>query len=227
VSKSIVLLVEGRNAGLESLAPAFKKPSYDLSVVNTGEAALNWIGSQQPDIVIVDASTMRSNGARSCRKLRRALQKTPIIHTRARGAAVDGTAEADVYLERPFSARKLLNRVRSLLPADGNTEEIIRYGYLTYYRTKQSVHVAGHGEYNLTPKLAALLEIFIRHCNELVTREKIMLDVWETTFLDDTRTLDVHVSWIRKRIELEPGTPRVLRTVRGKGYIFGLPANEQ
>jgi DNA-binding response OmpR family regulator len=170
---------------------------------------------------------MRSNGARSCRKLRRALEKTPIIHTRAGGSDLDSTAEADVYLERPFSARKLLNRVRALLPADGNTEEIIRYGYLTYYRTKQSVHVAGRGEYDLTPKLAALLEIFIRHCNELVTRKKIMMDVWETTFLDDTRTLDVHISWIRKRIELEPGAPCLLRTVRGEGYIFGFPVTKQ
>jgi DNA-binding response OmpR family regulator len=155
------------------------------------------------------------------------LKKTPIIHARAAGTERDNTAEADVYLERPFSPRKLLNRVRALLPSDGNTEEIIRYGYLTFFRNKQSVDVAGRGEYSLTPKLAALLEIFIRHCDELVSREKLMLDIWDTTFLDDTRTLDVHVSWIRQRIELKPGAPTILRTVRGKGYIFGFPANEQ
>jgi len=225
-SKSVVLLVEGRNAGLESLVPALKKASYELSVVNTGDAALSWAGNQEPDIIIFDASTMRSNGVRSCRRLRRAFQKTPIIHARAGGTNVDSTAEADVYLERPFSPRKLLNRVRALLPPDDDKEEIVRYGYLTYFRTKQSVDVAGRGEYSLTPKLAALLELFIRHCDELVSREKLMLDVWETNFLDDTRTLDVHVSWIRKRIELNPGRPRVLRTVRGKGYIFGILGSE-
>lgn len=221
-SKSVVLLVEGQSAGNDSLAPALKKANYDLFVVYTGDAALSWIGGREPDILIFDASTMRSNGARSCRRLRRVLKKTPIIHARASGTEMDSTTEADVYLERPFSPRKLLNRVRALLPPDDDKEEIIRYGYLTYFRTKQSVDVAGRGEYSLTPKLAALLEIFIRHCDELITREKLMRDVWETSFLDDTRTLDVHVSWMRKRIELDPGKPRVLRTVRGKGYIFSI-----
>jgi DNA-binding response OmpR family regulator len=225
-TKSTVLLVEGQSAGVDSLAPALKKASYDLSVVYTGDAALSWIRNREPDIVIFDASTMRSNGARSCRRLRQALQKTPIIHARSRSTEMESTAGADVYLERPFSPRKLLNRVRALLPSDGNTEEIIRYGYLTYFRTKKTGDVAGRGEYSLTPKLSALLEMFFRHCDELVTREKLMLDVWDTTFLDDTRTLDVHVSWIRQRIELAPGAPQILRTVRGKGYIFGL-SNDQ
>ncbi len=225
-SKAVVLLVEGRSAGNDSLAHALQKVSNELAVVHTGSAALSWLQEKEPDIVIFDASTMRSNGARSCRRLRRVLKKTPIIHARANGMELDSTAEADVYLERPFSPRKLLNRVRALLPPDGDKEEIVRYGHLTYFRTKQSVDVAGRGEFGLTPKLAALLELFIRHCNELVSREKLMKDVWETTFLDDTRTLDVHVSWIRKRIELNPSRPRILRTVRGKGYIFGITPGE-
>jgi DNA-binding response OmpR family regulator len=227
-SKSVVLLVEGRNAGADSLAPALRKVGYDLHIVYTGDTALSWINNQEPDIIIFDASTMRSNGTRSCRRLRRGLKskQTPIIHARAGGVEQDATAEADVYLERPFSPRKLLNRVRALLPPDNDKEETVRYGYLTYFRTKQSVSVDGRGEYSLTPKLAALLELFIRHCGELVSRQKLMRDVWETDFLDDTRTLDVHVSWIRKRIEMEPGKPRILRTVRGKGYIFGFSATE-
>jgi DNA-binding response OmpR family regulator len=221
-SKPVVLLVEGRNAGMDSVAPALKKASYELCIVYTGDAALNLAGNQEPDIIIFDASTMRSNGVRSCRRLRRTLKKTPIIHSRPGGMPLDRTAEADVYLERPYSPRKLLNRVRALLPPDDEKEEVVRYGYLTFFRNKQSVDVAGRGEYSLTPKLAALLDLFFRHCDELISREKLMKDVWETTFLDDTRTLDVHVSWIRKRIELDPGRPRVLRTVRGKGYIFGM-----
>jgi DNA-binding response OmpR family regulator len=226
-SKSVVLLVEGRSAGNDSLAPALRKASYELAVVYTGDAALGWLAEREPDIVVFDASTMRSNGARSCRRLRRALKHKPIIHARGDGVELDNAAEADVYLQRPFSPRKLLNRVRALLPPDGDKEEIVRYGDITYFRMKQSVEVNGRGESALTPKLSALLELFIRHCNELVSREQLMREVWETDFLDDTRTLDVHVSWIRKRIELNPSSPRILRTVRGKGYIFGFPPDEQ
>lgn len=219
-SSSLVLLVEGQSAGRESLAAVLQKAGYDTVVVRTGAESQHWLEAKTPDLIIFDASTMRSNGVRNCKRLRRLAEHTPIIHSRSSGEEEDRAAGADVYLERPFSPRKLLNRVRALLPADFNKEEIVRYGRITLYRFKRSVDVVGKGEYSLTPKLAHLLENFVRHPNEVLTRAQLMHTVWETDFIGDTRTLDVHIRWVRECIEDDPSHPVLLRTVRGQGYVL-------
>ncbi len=221
-SSSLVLLVEGQAASRDSLAGMLRKASYDLAIVHTGAEAQSWLEDNRPDLIIFDASMMRSNGVRNCRRLRRQAENTPIIHCRPAGEEEDRAAGADVYLERPFTPRKLLNRVRSLLPADDHKEEIVHYGNMTLYRSKRSVEVDGKGEYSLTPKLTQLLEIFIRHPNKLLTRPQLMQTVWETDFIGDTRTLDVHIRWIRECIETDPSRPKLLQTVRGKGYLLSV-----
>lgn len=218
----LVLLVEGYSAGRESLADMLQKVGYQTSIVHAGAEALTWLESHKPDLIVFDASTMRSNGVRNCRRLRRAAERTPIIHSRAAGEEEDRAAGADVYLERPFTARKLLNRARALLPADMAKEEIIRYGGITLFRFKRSVDVIDKGEFTLTPKLALLLETFIRHPNEVLTRRQLMQTVWQTDFIGDTRTLDVHIRWVRECIETDPSRPQLLKTVRGQGYWLNI-----
>ena len=222
-SSPLVLLVEGQNAGRDSLRPMLLKAGYEITIVNTGAEALDWLQDRAPNLIVFDASTMRSNGVRNCRRLRRFAEFIPIIHSRAAGEEEDRSAEADVYLERPFSARKLLNRTRALLPADSSREEIIRYGNITLFRNKRSVGVVGKGEFTLTPKLALLLETFIRQPGVLLTRRQLMLTVWQTDFVGDTRTLDVHIRWIRECIEDVPGQPELLKTHRGQGYVLWIP----
>ncbi len=219
-SSPLILLVEGQNAGRDSLAAMLQKASYHTVIVHTGAQALAWMEQHEADLIVFDASTMRSNGARNCRRLRRLAEHIPIILSYPAGEENDHTAGADVYLQRPFSARKLLNRVRALLPADGAKEEIVRYGAITLFRGKRSVEVTGKGEFTLTPKLAQLLEAFIRHPNELLTRLHLMQVVWETDFIGDTRTLDVHIRWVRECIEADPSHPELLTTVRGQGYLL-------
>ncbi|MEZ4516380.1 MAG: response regulator transcription factor [Chloroflexota bacterium] len=218
----LLLLIEGHAAGSESLEPALTRAGYQLRIVNTGAEAIEWLTEYTADLIIFDASTMRSSGIRNCQRIRKMAERTPIIHSRSITDDEDRSAGADIYLQRPYSGRKLLNRVRALLPADSDQEEIVRYGPLTLYRNKRSVEVDGRGEYILTPKLALLLETFIRHPNELLSRRKLMLDVWDTDFIGDTRTLDVHIRWIRECIETDPGKPRYLQTVRGKGYLLSV-----
>ena len=219
----MIMLVEGKRVGDRSLEAAIVKAGYDVHVFHTGSAALDWSHDHTPDLIVFDGASMRSSGVRSCRRLRRALGETPIIHTRAAGDAKDTSAEADVYLMKPFTARKVLNRVRALLPADEYKEEIVRAGDLTLYRGKRSVDVAGRGEKRLTPKLVTLLETFLRHPNEVLSRRQLMHDVWNTDYVGDTRTLDVHIRWMREAIEDDPGDPKRLTTVRGVGYILRLP----
>ena len=223
MDQAVIMLVEGKRAGDRSLEAAIAKAGYDVHVFFTGSAALNWSQNHTPDLIVFDGASMRSSGVRSCRRLRRALGETPIILTRAVGDAKDASADADVYLKKPFTARKLLNRVRALLPADEYKEEIVRAGDLTLYRGKRSVDVAGRGEKRLTPKLVTLLETFLRHPNEVLSRRQLMRDVWNTDYVGDTRTLDVHIRWMREAIEDDPGDPRRLTTVRGVGYIFRMP----
>ncbi|MCA9873463.1 MAG: response regulator transcription factor [Anaerolineales bacterium] len=221
-----LLLVEGRGIGSQTLSEALQKAGYHLKVVHTGKAALQWGEEHQPDLVVFDAASMRSNGARSCRRLRRALDDTPIIHTRPAGEAEDRSAEADVYLEHPFTSRKLLNRIHALLPADDNDDQTVRCGELTLYLSKPSVEVSGQGEKRLTPKLTQLLQEFISHPNEIVSRRQLMQNVWKTDYVGDTRTLDVHIRWMRELIEEDPASPKLLRTVRGQGYILAIPSED-
>ncbi|MCB8921815.1 MAG: response regulator transcription factor [Ardenticatenaceae bacterium] len=221
MQETAILLVEGKQAGTASLAFALEKAGYQFRAVNTGSSAFQWIEEHGiPNLVIFDSSAMRSSGTRTCRRLRRIVNDSPIIHCRAAGVPEDGQAEADIYLEHPFTARKLLNRVRALLPADAKKEEIIRCGHLTIYCSKRSVEVGSRGEQRLTPKLLQLLVEFIRHPEVVIDRRQLMQNVWKTDYIGDTRTLDVHIRWVRECIEEDPAKPKLLRTVRGKGYIF-------
>ncbi|MFO7661650.1 MAG: response regulator transcription factor [Chloroflexota bacterium] len=222
-SSPFILLVEGHSAGRDSLVIALQKANYNTAVVHTGNDAIQWLDDRTPDLILFDASSMRSNGVRTCQRLRKLAEKTPIIHCRAKDEEEDRSATADVYLERPFSARKVLNRVRALLPADIAKEEVVRYGNITLFLSKRSVEVTGKGEFTLTPKLALLLETFIRHPNEVLSRRDLMVAVWDTDFIGDTRTLDVHVRWVRECIEKEPSHPQLLKTVRGQGYQLIFP----
>ncbi len=218
-----ILLVEGKSGSNSSFSTALEKAGYHLRICHTGVAALTAVNENLPDLIVFDASSMRSSGARTCRRLRRKVNTNPIIHIRSANQANDRSAEADTYLQQPFTPRKLLNRVRMLLPVDEVKEEIIRYGCIALYRTKRSVEVNGRGESQLTPKLAQLLEEFIRHPNEIITRKQLMQHVWKTDYIGDTRTLDVHIRWMREIIEANPAKPKLLKTVRGKGYIFLIP----
>lgn len=222
--EATILLVEGKALGNNSLALALLKEGYNVVIHHTGAAALRAVKETVPQVIVFDASGMRSNGVRSCRRLRRVLPNCPIIHCRAERERENRDAEADIYLMRPFTARKLLNRVRSLLPADDTEEQIVRLGAITFFQGKQSVDVTGQGEKRMTPKLARLLEEFFRHPNELLSRRHLMEQVWKTSYIGDTRTLDVHIRWIRELIEVDPGRPVLLKTVRGKGYILNIPA---
>lgn len=218
-----VLLLEGSRAGESSFLPALANADYEVKRFLTGKAALEWTKSGEPDLVVFDATAMRTSGARTCRRLRVALPSRPIIHCRAAGEPEEPEAGADVYLIMPFTARKLLNRVRDLLPADPSDDEVVRYGHLRLYLGKKAIDVNGQGDQRLTPKTVTLLKEFMRHPNQLLTRQHLMREVWDTDYVGDTRTLDVHIRWARERIEENPAKPRYLRTVRGSGFVLSMP----
>jgi two-component system phosphate regulon response regulator PhoB len=221
--KRTILLIEGLPDSESSLAQPLVKAGFAVQSFVSGREAVSWSQDHQSDLIVLDASSMRSNGVRICKRLRGILPNTPIIHCRGQDEQEIPQALADIYLEQPFTGRKLLNRVRDLLPADPAQEEIVHFGDLRYYRGKRSVEVGDRGEHQLTPKLALLLEEFLRRPGQVVTRKELMENVWHTSYIGDTRTLDVHIRWVRECIEEDPSNPELLVTKRGEGFFLTFP----
>ncbi len=218
MEQATILLLEGKRTGNGGGLHALQKAGHTVALFHTGTKAVSYLDGADPQLIIVNAATMRSSGSRICRRFRKVKPDVPLIHIRGETDEKDEECQADEYLQLPFTPRKLMNRVKSLLPANVLTEEVVRYGPITFFKTKRSVEVNGRGETKLTPKLAHLLEEFLRHPNELVTRKQLMIDVWKTDYVGDTRTLDVHIRWVREVLEEDPTHPKLLITVRGRGY---------
>ncbi len=215
-----MLLVEGRRAIPTPLATAIMKAGYPVEIVHTGKDAIALIMQKVPSILIYDTTGMRSMGGRICSRIHEEWPSLPIIHCRAANKSLSPSVEVDVRLQHPFTPRKVINRMRKLLPATDGEDEILRVGDITLYRGKIAVHIVGRGEFALTPKLLDLLEIFLKNPNQIVTRPALMKRVWKTDYVGDTRTLDVHIRWLREVLEDNPAKPTRLRTKRGKGYIL-------
>jgi DNA-binding response OmpR family regulator len=123
--------------------------------------------------------------------------------------------EADIILSLPFTAQKLVNRIRHLLPSDGSDD--LHAGPLRLDVEKRIVRCLDK-QTRLTPRLMGLLRTLINHRGEVIERRVLFSQVWETDYTDDTRTLDVHISWLRRAIEVDPEEPQLLKTIRGVGY---------
>lgn len=214
-----VLLVEGRKPANERLAPILNA-EFDLTTARTRREALARISQHEPSIIVLDGPSLRFSRRRFCCTLEEEGIDSPVLLLhKEKPAPTEVSARA--YLRYPFSPQKLINRVSWLLPApDG---EILTRGALTLNVKRRSI-IKGDREHHLTPKQAHLLELFMRHPGEVLSREFLMKRVWNTDFTDDTRTLDVHIHWVRDAIEEDTSKPEYLHTVRGVGYRFSVPS---
>jgi DNA-binding response OmpR family regulator len=210
-----VLLVESDKASAPSFAPALEKRGYDLTVAHSTSEAMTKVNGSAPAVIVVDAASLKTSGTRMCRDLRRAHSEVRILLVIDKKTAIDESNGADLTLQHPFTPRKLLNGVNRLLPAgDGASLQI---GPIKLNLAQRKVK-CGAREERLTPKQSKLLEVLMRHAGEVVTRKMLIKQVWDTDYTGDTRTLDVHVSWLRSVIEPNPVKPRYLKTLRGQGY---------
>ena len=216
-----VLLLESGRVNASSFAPALQKRGYTVIIAHTIREAVQQAQSIQPGIVVLNAASLKASGARLCRQLRAALKNTPILLVVDHRHEPDPLCGASVVLALPFTPRKLLNHVARLLPGDEST--CLQAGPIKLDLARQRVICGGRAE-RVTHKQAKLLELFLRAPGQLVTRAVILKRVWETDYLGDTRTLDVHISWLRRVIEPNPRQPRYLQTVRGMGYRLVVPA---
>jgi DNA-binding response OmpR family regulator len=215
-----VLLIESGRTSVPSFAPALEKKGYSVNIHHKLEPAIKSAKKEPPDIVVLDAASMRTSGTRMSRAVRSRLDGLPIILVSPEGSHPDPGNGASMTLVHPFTPRKLLNRVARLLP--GDESYMIEVGPIKLNLAQRKVFSYGK-EARLTPKEAKLLEVFILNPGRLLTRKALIREVWYTDYTGDTRTLDVHMSWLRQAIEPNPSQPIFLKTIRGMGYRFDLP----
>lgn len=218
-----LLLLEGRKPAAEYLAPVLNDHGYNVFTARTRRDGLAEVQAVHPAVVVLDDPSLRFSCRRFCDALRDFDFEVSVLMLLPEGEKIDRSVGARAYLRHPFSAKKLINRIARLLP--GPEDAVLRVGDVTL-NVKQRCVVQGDRESHLTPKQARLLEILMRHPGEILTRALLMKQVWETDYLGDTRTLDVHIHWVRKAIEEDPRSPVYLRTIRQVGYRFEVPEKE-
>lgn len=211
-----VLLMESPRANGTSFANHLIK-RYELLIAHNGKDALNLINTKKPQVLVLDAASMRTSGDRICTKLKSEVRYLPIIHIKEGPPAEVEESEADLLMYLPFTYRKLWNRIERYMRA--HEGEILQAGPFSL-NVQQALLSTPNIETKLTPKLAKLMELLMRQPNTLVARLTLMQQVWQTDYMGDTRTLDVHIRWLRQVIEENPHKPTHIKTVRGKGYIL-------
>ena len=221
--KADVLLIESGRANAPSFAPALERKGYEVQVHHKIERAVSSAKKTPPDLLVLDAASMKTSGTRMCRKARAELDGVPIILVSPEDAKPDPGSGASLTLVHPFTPRKLLNRVERMLP--GDVQYTLEAGPIKLNIAKGRVRCMKK-ETRLTPKLTKLLEVFLRNPGRLMMRKTLIRKVWQTDYTGDTRTLDVHMSWLRKAIEANPSRPKYFKTIRWIGYRLDLPQDK-
>ena len=209
-----LLVIEAKHAEIPSFAADLQKKGFDVHIAANGSKAISLMKEVSPSLIVVNAASLRSTGLRICQSIREKDAKLPIILILEDEKEISKDA-ADSVLVLPFTVQKLVNRIKPLLPGDG--KNVLHVGPIRLDLEKRRVRCLGRST-KLTPRLVTLLNLLMDKHGEVVERESLFKKAWETNYTGDTRTLDVHISWLRRAIELDPENPKFLRTIRGVGY---------
>jgi two-component system response regulator RegX3 len=223
-----ILVVEDEESLADSVRYNLEREGYTVSVAPDGRRALERFRSDPPALVILDLMLPEVSGLDVCRTIR-SDSDVPIIMVTAKDSEADKVAGlelgADDYVTKPFSMRELVSRVRANLRrtrphvAASPVDEVLVGGPVRMDVARHEVSV-GNGAVSLPPKEFELLEAFLRRKGRLLTRDFLIEEVWGADYFGDTRTLDVHVKRLRRKLERDPHHPSHLITVRGLGYKF-------
>jgi DNA-binding response OmpR family regulator len=214
-----ILFVEKDVTTSDLLTPSLERQGYQVVVARTQRQATGRLRSLRPDLLVMDVASFGINGYKICEVLQSRLPGVPTVLLLREGHAAAGDA-AEAFMTPPFTSRKLLYRVKKITREV--TDRRIQAGPLALDPQSRMLYKGGEA-IHLRPKEADLLELFMRNQDRVISRKEIMKKVWETDYMGDTRTLSVHVRWLRVKIEVDPSSPRFLRTVRGVGYRFQVP----
>ena len=216
-----ILCIEPAANPRVSLRADLETRGHFVSVLPNDRAALGRIKADAIQMVVVNDLMAPHQGEETCRTLRSRGVDLPILLLLPQGVKASPNVQADVVLVKPFTIRKVVNRIKKLLAEP--RAHILQVSDVQLNCRTRLVQRGEESPRKLTPKQAKLLETLMRHPGEMLTRRFLMKQVWQTDYMGDTRTLDVHVRWVRERIEPNPGAPIYLTTKRRVGYRFAAP----
>lgn len=230
-----ILIVEDEDLIREMVVMALQEQGYEVVTATDGHTALTLLQTPEStstsplvDLVILDLMLPQINGLDICRLLRYQGNTVPILILSAKASETDRVlgleVGADDYLTKPFSMQELVARCRALLRRQRFTAQpqtpMLQYRDITLSPAECRVSVRNQ-EVNLSPKEFRLLELFMSYPRRVWSREHLIDQVWGPDFLGDTKTVDVHIRWLREKLEEDPSKPKYIVTVRGFGYRFG------
>ncbi|NMF85855.1 response regulator transcription factor [Nodosilinea sp. P-1105] len=233
-----ILVVEDEELIRETVSLGLAEEGFDILIAEDGLSALDMLGgtaasSRQKrlpiDLVILDLMLPGMNGLDLCRLLRHQGIDVPILILSAKGTETDRVVGleigADDYLTKPFGMRELVARCRALLRRQQSKtnlkqEQALTFEDITLHPQECRVFLKG-AEVNLSPKEFRILELFMSQPRRVWSRDQIIDQVWGHDFMGDNKTVDVHIRWIREKLEADPSQPTYLKTVRGFGYRLG------
>lgn len=213
--EATILYIEKKRSDQPSFIPALRKKGFSVECVTSGSDAVEILEQLQPQLAIINAASLRTNGKRICRSLRGINGVLPIIVILDPFQLFKDDDCSTVIMRMPFTARKLVNHI--LLFIKGNPDAIISSGPIRLDLERKTVQCR-EKETRLTPRLVDLLKYLIENKGVVITREQLFSTVWKTHYTGDTRTLDVHISWLRNVIEEDPRHPKLIKTIRSYGY---------
>ena len=210
-----ILLIEGKRADYATFYSGLTQKEYDVELVSSGSDGLKSIQARRPHVVIINAPSMRTTGRRICKSIHQIDPNLAVVLVVEEGHKIKNQFDAEIILELPFTLQKLINRIRLLAPP--REENLLIAGPIQL--DIENNWVRCHDKHtSLTPRLVNLLKVLMENQGEIIERTDLFSEVWETTYTGDTRTMDVHISWLRQAIEDDPRQPRYIKTVRGVGY---------
>jgi two-component system alkaline phosphatase synthesis response regulator PhoP len=223
---SKVLIVEDEEAMAVALREGFQCEGYSVLLARDGAAALRMVGEEAPDLVVLDVMLPKVNGLDVCRQLRSQGSSVPILMLTARGQEIDKVLGlklgADDYVTKPFGFMELIARCEALLRRGRKRESTIdRYEFGDVRLDFRKGEARKNGQdLALSARELRLLRFFVEHRGEVLAREDLLNAVWGYTTAPLTRTVDMHVAKLRKKIESEPADPQFIVTVHRAGYKF-------
>jgi len=230
VADNVVLIVEDEENLVEAIRYNLEREGYQVLVAMDGETGLELARSAAPSLVLLDVMLPRMDGLEVCRLLRKE-SDVPVLMLTAKGEEVDRVVGleigADDYVTKPFSMRELMARVRAMLrrprmqrdAAGTPARQVLRSGNLEIDLASHSARLDGK-PLDLKPREYDLLAMLLENRGRAFTRDQILHRLWDQDFIGDVRTVDVHVRWLREKIEPDPSDPKRIITIRGVGYRF-------
>lgn len=233
-----ILIIEDEELIRETVALSLKEEGYSVVTAVDGKAGLELLQSAENrrqktgeltiDLVILDIMLPSINGLDLCRYIRREGLSIPVLMLSAKGSEADRVVGlevgADDYLGKPFGVRELVARCRALLRRQqlnqAKAGNVLNCRDLSLYPQECRVLLGGK-EINLSPKEFRILELFMSYPRRVWPREQLLEKIWGIDYIGDSKTVDVHIRWLREKIEVDPSHPEYLITVRGFGYRFG------